>query len=120
MATAFAHTAPGGVALFLPDFVSETFEPGTETGGSDAAGRGLRYLEWRWAPDAGGERYITDMPCLLRDEDGAVEVVHGRHVMGLFPRESGCRSSRQPVSRRPPHHARAARSTIRAMWCSSD
>ena len=84
--TASAHTSPGGVALFLPDFVSETFEPGTEAGGSDAGGRGLRYLEWRWAPDAGGERYITDMAYLLRDEDGAVEVVHDRHLMGLFPR----------------------------------
>jgi SAM-dependent methyltransferase len=84
--TASAHTAPGGVALFLPDFVSETFEPGIESGGSDAGGRGLRYLEWRWAPGAGGERYITDMAYMLRDEGGAVEVVHDRHVMGLFPR----------------------------------
>jgi SAM-dependent methyltransferase len=25
--TAFEHTAPGGVAMFQPDFVSETFEP---------------------------------------------------------------------------------------------
>ncbi|HSN92190.1 MAG TPA: hypothetical protein VLS93_13250 [Anaeromyxobacteraceae bacterium] len=29
--TAFEHTAPGGVALFQPDFVAETFVPGTET-----------------------------------------------------------------------------------------
>jgi SAM-dependent methyltransferase len=86
VATASAHTAPGGVALFLPDFVSETFEAGTETGGSDAGGRGLRYLEWRWTPEPGGERYITDMAYLLRDEGGAVEVVHDRHVMGLFSR----------------------------------
>ena len=28
IATAFEHTAPGGVAMFQPDFVSETFEPG--------------------------------------------------------------------------------------------
>ena len=52
LATAFAHTAAGGVAMFQPDFVSETFEPGTETGGSDGNGRGLRYLEWRWVPDS--------------------------------------------------------------------
>lgn len=84
--TASVHTAPGGVALFLPDFVSETFQPGTETGGSDAGGRGLRYLEWRWAPEADGERYITDMAYLLRGADGEVEVVHDRHVMGLFSR----------------------------------
>lgn len=86
IATAFAHTAPGGVAMFQPDFVAETFEPGTETGGSESNGRALRYLEWRWAPDSRTDRYLTDMAYLLRDESGAVEVVHDRHAMGLFPR----------------------------------
>lgn len=84
--TAFEHTAPGGVALFQPDFVAETFEPGTESGGSDAGGRGLRYLEWRFLPEGGRETYFTDMAYLLHDESGAVEVFHDRHVMGLFPR----------------------------------
>lgn len=86
IATAFAHTAPGGVAMFQPDFVSETFEPGTETGGSDGNGRGLRYLEWRWVPDSRPDTYVTDMAYLLRDESGAAEVIHDRHLMGLFPR----------------------------------
>ena len=86
VATAFAHTAPGGVAMFQPDFVSETFAPGTETGGSDANGRGLRYLEWRWGPKPSDETYVTDMAYLLRDEEGAARAVHDRHVMGLFPR----------------------------------
>jgi SAM-dependent methyltransferase len=86
IATAFEHTAPGGVALFQPDFVAETFEPGTETGGSDANGRGMRYLEWRWVPESSHEIYLTDMAYLLHDENGAVEVRHDRHVMGLFPR----------------------------------
>lgn len=86
LATAFAHTAPGGVALFQPDYVYETFKPGTESGGSDAAGRGLRYLEWRWAPEAKDEVYVTDMAYLLRDERGVVEVIHDRHLMGLFSR----------------------------------
>ena len=86
IATAFEHTAPGGVALFQPDFVAETFEPGTETGGSDANGRGLRYLEWRWIPEPSHEIYLTDMAYLLRDENGTVEVRHDRHVMGLFSR----------------------------------
>jgi hypothetical protein len=85
-ATAFAHTAPGGAALFQPDFVSETFTPGTDTGGSDAGGRGLRYLEWRWLPDSRPGVYVTDVAYLLRDETGAVEVLQDRHVMGLFPR----------------------------------
>ncbi len=48
--------------------------------------RGLRYLEWRWIPEPSHETYVTDMAYLLRDESGAVEVVHDRHVMGLFSR----------------------------------
>lgn len=84
--TAFAHTAPGGVALFQPDFVSETFAPGTETGGSESCGRALRYLEWRWVPGSRTDLYVTDMAYLLREEDGAVKAIHDRHQMGLFPR----------------------------------
>lgn len=86
MATAFEHTAPGGVAMFQPDFVSETFTPGIEAGGSDGDGRGLRYLEWRWVPESATELYVTDMAYLLRDVDGAARVVHDRHYMGLFPK----------------------------------
>lgn len=84
--TAFEHTAPGGVALFQPDFVRETFEDSTETGGTDGGSRGLRYLEWRWRRRDDDETYFTDMAYLLRDENGAVEAIHDRHVMGLFPR----------------------------------
>ena len=84
--TAFEHTVPGGVAMFQPDFISETFEPGTETGGSDGNGRGLRYLEWRWVPESKTDTYVTDMAYLLRDVNGAAKVIHDRHLMGLFPR----------------------------------
>ncbi len=86
IATAFEHTAEGGVALFQPDFVAERFASGTETGGSDEGGRALRYLEWRWVPEGARETYVTDMAYVLRDESGVVEVFHDRHVMGLFPR----------------------------------
>jgi trans-aconitate methyltransferase len=84
--TAFEHTAQGGVAIFQPDFVAETFKTGTETGGSDAGGRALRYLEWRWEPEPSAGTYLTDMAYLLRDESGTVEIHHDRHVMGLFSR----------------------------------
>ena len=86
MATAYEHTAPGGVALFQPDFISETFQPGTETGGSEESGRALRYLEWRWVPGSWTDRYVTDLVYVLREKSGAVEVIHDRHIMGLFPR----------------------------------
>jgi SAM-dependent methyltransferase len=84
--TAFVHCAPGGAALFMPDFVRETFQPGTETGGVDRDGRGLRYLEWRWDPDPAGTTYITDMAIMTCGRDDTVEVAHDRHVMGLFTR----------------------------------
>ena len=72
--------------MFQPDFVTETFETGTESGGSDSNGRGLRYLEWRWVPDSEAGMYVTDMAYLLRDVNGAATVIHDRHFMGLFPR----------------------------------
>jgi SAM-dependent methyltransferase len=86
IATAFLHCAPGGAAQFQPDFVRETFAPGTETGGTDAGARGMRYLEWWWDPDPVDDTYFVEMAYLLRGADGAVEVAHDRHVMGLFPR----------------------------------
>src|SRR5207248_3927451 len=36
MRTAYEHCQPGGAALFVPDFVRETFLAGTDVGGSDS------------------------------------------------------------------------------------
>jgi trans-aconitate methyltransferase len=85
--TAFAHTRAGGVALFCPDHIRETFKPSTEHGGSDADGRGLRYLQWTWDPDPGDTICTTDYAYLLRDRDRSVRVLHDRHECGLFGAE---------------------------------
>ena len=85
--TAFIHTKPGGVALFCPDHIRETFKPSTEHGGSDADGRGLRYLQWTWDPDPHDSSCVTDYAYLLRDRDGSVNVLHDRHECGLFGSE---------------------------------
>jgi SAM-dependent methyltransferase len=82
--TAREHCSPSGVALFVPDYVSETFEPGTEHGGYDDGARGLRYLEWVWDPDPSDATFEADMVYLLREGD-RVSVVHDRHPQGLFP-----------------------------------
>jgi SAM-dependent methyltransferase len=87
MTSAFEHCEPGGVALFAPDHVTETFRPTTDHGGHDGLERGLRYLEWTWDPDPEDDTYVVDYAYLTRDEDGKVEVAHDRHVCGLFPRE---------------------------------
>jgi SAM-dependent methyltransferase len=84
--TAFVHCQPGGAAVIAPDFVRESFRPGTEHGGHDGHGRGLRYLEWTWDPDPADTVYLAEYAYLLRDEDGSISVVHDRHEEGLFPR----------------------------------
>jgi trans-aconitate methyltransferase len=87
LATAAVHCAAGGVVMVLPDFVRETFTPGTDSGGEDdPEGRGFRYLEWRWDPDPDDCTYAVDYAFLLRETDGSVTVEHDRHVEGLFPR----------------------------------
>jgi hypothetical protein len=84
--TAYVHCRAGGVALFAPDHVSDTFRPTTDCGGHDSAHGGLRYLEWAWDPDPSDSTCVVDYAYLLRSSDGSVRVVHDRHVEGLFPR----------------------------------
>jgi SAM-dependent methyltransferase len=83
--TAAEHVRPGGVALFVPDYVRERFEEHTGTGGHDGPDRGLRYLEWVTDPDPADTTYRCDFAYLLRDEHG-VRCELDRHVCGLFPR----------------------------------
>ena len=85
--TAAVHCRPGGRVAVLPDHIRETFEPGVEHGGHDAAdGRGLRYLEWTWDPHPDDDTYTVDYAFLLRHGDGSVGVAHDRHLEGLFSR----------------------------------
>jgi hypothetical protein len=86
MGTAFAHARPGGVAVFVPDYTRETFEPRTSHGGHDGPdGRSLRYLEWVVDPDPGDTSYEVDYAVVLRELGQEPRVVHDHHVEGLFP-----------------------------------
>jgi SAM-dependent methyltransferase len=85
-ATARAHLGAGGVALFVPDYVRERFEPHIGSGGHDGPDRALRYLEWAWDPDPTDTTCVSDFAYLLRDADGNVRCEQDRHVCGLFPR----------------------------------
>ena len=84
--TAFVHCAPGGAALFAPDYVRENFQASTDCGGHDDGARGLRFLEWAWDPDPSDTTFVTDYAYLIRDADGSMRVEHDRHVEGLFGR----------------------------------
>jgi SAM-dependent methyltransferase len=84
--TAFAHTRPGGIALFVPDCTRETFELGTDHGGHDGAdGRSLRYLEWTTDDDPADATYEVEFAVVLREPGRESRVVHDRHVLGVFP-----------------------------------
>lgn len=84
--TAAVHLPAGGVALFVPDCVRETFEPSTDHGGHDSpdGARGLRYLEWSWDPDPNDNVYEVEYAYLLRD-GATVRAAQDHHEEGLFP-----------------------------------
>ncbi len=84
METAFVHCRAGGAVLIAPDNVREMFRPSTKHGGHDGDGRGMRYIEWAWDPDASDTTYVTHFAYLLREADGSVRVEHDVHVTGLF------------------------------------
>lgn len=86
METAFVHCKPGGVALFVPDHLRDTFEPSTDHGGSEGDSRALRYLEWTHDPDPNDTTYTTDYVYMLRDGEQPLHIEHEQHICGLFPR----------------------------------
>lgn len=94
MRTAWLHCRPGGVALFAPDHVRETFQPTTDHGGHDDGLRGLRYLQWTWDPDPADSTYLADYAYLLR-EGQRVHCEQDRHVLGLFARADWLRLLRE-------------------------
>jgi SAM-dependent methyltransferase len=86
--TAAVHCRPGGVALFAPDWVRETYAPGTDTGGHDGDdGRALRYLEWSHPIRRGDSEYTVDYVIVTHDISGESQAVLDRHVEGLFARD---------------------------------
>lgn len=105
IATAHAHLRPGGVAVFAPDHVRESFRPHTDHGGHDGDGRALRYLEWTTDPDPADTTYQVDYAYLLHEEGQPMRVEHDRHIEGLFSRntwlmllaEAGFQASARPL-----------------------
>ncbi len=83
LATAHLHLRSGGILVVAPDHTTETFRPGTEHGGGEHPdGRSARYLEW--SHEASGCTVEVDYVFVLRHPSGDVEVVHDRHVTGLY------------------------------------
>jgi trans-aconitate methyltransferase len=87
LGTAFAHTRPGGVAHFQPDWTRETLVEQTDSGGHDGDGRSLRYLEWVRDPDPADSTYEVDYVVALREAGQPLRLVHDHHVEGVFSEE---------------------------------
>lgn len=88
--TAFEHTAPGGAAIFAPDFVREAFREMTELIEGTDGDRAMRCVAWTWDPDPSDTTYVVDYAYLLR-EGQTVKAVHDPHVEGLFARATWLR-----------------------------
>jgi hypothetical protein len=95
MITAFVHCRPGGVAIFAPDAVRETFVPETEHGGHDGKGRALRYLQWSSDPDPADSTYLADFAYLMHEEGKPPVCEYEQHLCGLFGRADWLRLLRQ-------------------------
>jgi SAM-dependent methyltransferase len=95
METAFDHLRPGGVALFAPDFVRETFVEYTDHGGNDTDRGSVRFVQWTSDPDSSDTTYLVDFGILIRDQQGEMRVEHERHIYGLFARAEWLRLLRE-------------------------
>lgn len=83
MRTAFAHCKPGGVALFQPDDVRETFRPSSRRGGHRENGRSLKYVEVTHPLAKGASAVDVDFHLTLTDANGS-RTMSDRHRVGVF------------------------------------
>lgn len=114
--TAAAHCRPGGIALFVPDYIKDTFSEitGGGGGGADAAGRTASFVERTWDPDPADDWVQADYEFTLYTPGaGPPEVVRESHRLSAFGRDTWLRllaeagltheidPQRVSVSRRP-------------------
>lgn len=85
--SAFVHCREGGLALFVPDYVRETFTESSSQHGHDGDDRALRYLEWTFDPDPEDSSYVMAFAFLFREPDGSLRAAHEQHLCGLFGRQ---------------------------------
>jgi SAM-dependent methyltransferase len=90
--TAFAHCRPGGLGVFVPDYVADTFRAASGGGGGhDNTGRQASFREWAWDPDPADEWIQVEYEFTLRAADGTAQVVREAHRLGAFRRDTWLR-----------------------------
>ena len=92
LATCAAHVKRHGVVVVMPDLVRENFQERTLYGsGASVDGRIAHLTEWHWDPDPADSTIRVEFCAVLRDADGAVQVVHEAHEQGVFDRPTWLR-----------------------------
>jgi SAM-dependent methyltransferase len=90
--TAFAHCRPGGIAVFVPDHVADTFRALSGGGGGRGGdGREASFKERTWDPDPADNWVQAEYEFVLRDADGTEQVVREVHRLGAFRRDTWLR-----------------------------
>lgn len=84
MRNAKRHLNESGILLIMTDQFTETFRPGTNHGGTDGGGRGMRYLEWTFDSDPGDHATETEYLYILKERNGAIAREHDSARSGLF------------------------------------
>ncbi|MDQ1287380.1 MAG: hypothetical protein QG622_945 [Actinomycetota bacterium] len=87
--TAFEHCRPGGMAVFLPGHVTETYAPGAGSfAADDDDGRSARHHTWTWDPNPRDTWVLTTHAFVLRHPDGTLNLDHETRRLGLFDRST--------------------------------
>ncbi len=87
LATAAAHTRPGGLLLVAPTYTAEQFEDGQaafDVRGDES--RRVTYLSYVHDPDPSDTQHELVMAIIAHDlRTGRIDVLDDRHTCGLFP-----------------------------------
>jgi len=88
--TAYVHCRPGGIAVFVPDYVKDDFRSltGSGGGGDDGSGRHARFTEQTWDPDPADDWVQAEYEFILTEADGTVHVIKEQHRLGAFSRDA--------------------------------
>jgi len=88
--TAAAHCEPGAIAIFVPDYVKDTFAEltGGGGGGVDEAGRTASFVERTWDPDPADDWVQADYEFTLHTPGGPPKVVRESHRLSAFSRDT--------------------------------
>ncbi|MBD3258308.1 methyltransferase domain-containing protein [candidate division GN15 bacterium] len=87
MQTAWVHLRSGGVFVFSPDYVVETFSDNCVRHDVTTVGNTtLAYYEFDWQPDPAAHRVECLITYVIRQGE-KLTVEHDRHVVGLFSRQ---------------------------------